>query len=259
MKRAWLAVLALSGILLAGCRADQVSPAAEPGQDGAGLPEIGTLSAESGCLEPTSPDVISQEVYEGLEEEWAAWNALTLEQKMVSSHSPGCCRRSFDSWAECEAFLGFAIPNPLEECPWLEQATYVGMPIGFRDAPRVELSWYGTQDGHVEWITADAGYRDGEIRVIVSATIYGDPAETKPADRGWSTELARKQYLENADSGPVQLTSDSSERYLANRASFARGPVLYRLDVIGETNAQAQVEDTVERVIDCFGQESVKQ
>ena len=257
MKRAWIAVLALSGILLAGC--SQACPAVEPGQDGAGLPEIAALTAESGCLEPVSPECISQAGYDELEDEWAAWNALTKEQQMVSSHMPGCCRHSFDSWAACEAFLGFAIPNPLEECPWLEQATYVGMPIGFRDAPRVELSWYGTQDGHVEWIAADAGYRDGELRVIVSAAIYGDPAETKPADSGWSTDLARQQYLENADNDPVQIMSDSNEQYFANRASLAQGPVLYRLDVIGELDAQAQVEDLMARVIEYFGQEMVEQ
>lgn len=260
MKKAWIAVLALSGILLAGCRADRVSPAAGPGQDGAGLPEIGTLSAGSGCLEPVSPECISQAVYDELEDEWAAWNALTKEQQMLSSHMPGCCRRSFDSWAECEAFLGFAIPNPLEECPWLEQATYVGTPIGFRDAPRVELSWYGTQAGHVEWIAADAGYRDGEIRVMVSAAVYGDPAETKPADSGWSVELERKQYLENMDSALLQTTSDSGEqRYYVNMAYQAQGPVLYSFNVVGEPGTQTRVEDTFERVIDYFGQESVKQ
>lgn len=256
MKKAWIAALALSGILLAGC--SQVCPAV-PGQDAAGAAEIGTLSAESGCLAPVSPELISEAVYEGLEEEWAAWSALTKEQQMVSSHMPGWCQRSFDSWAACEAFLGFAIPNPLEECPWLEQATYAGMPIGFRNAPRVELSWYGTQDGHVEWIAADAGYRDGELRVIVSAAIYGDPAETKPADSGWSVELDRQQYLENADSAPVQITADSGEQYFANRTSLAQGPVLYRIDVIGEADAQAQVEDLVAQAIEYFGQESVEQ
>ena len=257
MKKVWIAVLALSGLLLAGC--GQASPAAEPGQDGTNLPEITALSAGSGCLEPISPEIISQAIYEGLEEEWASWNALTRQQQMVSSHLPGCCRRSFDSWAECEAFLGFAIPNPLEECPWLEQATYVGMPIGFRDAPRVELSWRGREDGHVEGITANAGYRDGELRVIVSATIYGDSADGKPSDSGCLTDLARQQYLENADSDPVQITSDSNEQYFANRASLAQGPVLYRLDVIGEIDAQAQVEDLMARVIEYFGQEMVEQ
>lgn len=257
MKKAWIAVLVLSCILLTGC--SQACPAAEPGQDGAGVPEIAALSAENGCLEPISSEVISQAVYEGLEEEWAAWNALTKQQQMVSSHLPGWCTRSFDSWAECETFLGFAIPNPLEECPWLEQATYVGMPIGFRDAPRVELVWCGTEGGHVEWIGVTAGYRDGEIRVIVSATVYGDPADDKPSDSGWSTELVRKEYLENADSGPVQITSDSNEQYFANRASLAQGPVLYRLDVIGEIDAQAQVEDLMARVIEYFGQEPVEQ
>ena len=96
--------------------------------------------------------------------------------------------------AGCETFSGLFIPNPAEECTWLEQAAYVAMPIGFMDAPRIMASWYGTEDGHVEWISVQGGYRNGDIRVAIDAMLYGDPAGPKPPDSGWSTEIERQNY-----------------------------------------------------------------
>ena len=107
--------------------------------------------------------------------------------------------------AGCETFLGLFIPNPAEECTWLEQAAYVAMPIGFMDAPRIMASWYGTEDGHVEWISVQGGYRNGDIRVAIDAMLYGDPAGPKPPDSGWSTEIERLNYLDNADDAQLGL------------------------------------------------------
>ena len=113
--------------------------------------------------------------------------------------------------AGCETFLGLFIPNPAEECTWLEQAAYVAMPIGFMDAPRIMASWYGTEDGHVEWISVQGGYRNGDIRVAIDAMLYGDPAGPKPPDSGWSTEIERQNYLDNADD--AQLGQFSNKAY----------------------------------------------
>ena len=215
--------------------------------------------AEYNCLDPISPDVLSQNVYDDLRYEWDAWNSFSLEEKALSSHSPGFCQRSFDDWAEWEAFLGFSIPNPLEESAWLEQATYVAMPIGFRDAPRIEASWYGTEDGHVEWISVQGGYRSGDIRVTINAMLYGDPADTKPSDSRWSVELERKNYLAGLDDDPLQISSDRTDNYYSNTAYRAYGAILYCVRVTGDPDAQSQVERTLEQVLsdfsDSFSQE----
>lgn len=67
-----------------------------------------------------------------------SWNALSEEEKVISSHMPGWCKRGFEDWAACEDFLGFSVPNPLEDCDWLEKGTYAAMPLGFLDTPRVD-------------------------------------------------------------------------------------------------------------------------
>lgn len=209
----------------------------------------GQLEVENGCLEPIPPDSISQNVHDALQNEWASWNRMSQENQMFSSHSPGYCTRSFDSWEECEEYLGITISNPLEACSWLEKATYVAMPLGFRDAPRVKASWYGTEDGHVEWIHVETGYRDGEIRVMIAASLYGDPADTKPSDSGWSIELERQNYLSGMDNASLQITSENTENYYSNMAYQANGNVLYRLNIVGEPDEQTQVENTLEHVI----------
>ncbi len=252
MKKTWFILLVAGGLLLAGCQPRQASQPARGSAKLAEIAEIQMADAKSGCLGAISPDSISQGVYDALQGEWDSWNRLSREQQMLSSHYPGSCTRDFDSWAECEAFLGFSIPNPLEECDWLEKATYVGMPVGFRGAPRVQASWYGTGDGHVEWIHATAGYRSGEIQVIISASVYGDPAETKSPDSGWSVELERQGYLAGMDGAPLQISSDSGERYCSDTAYQAQGPVLYCFHVVGEPGAQDRVRDTLEQVVGAF-------
>lgn len=231
MKKIWTLLFVLTTILLTGCQSNQ------------------------NCLEPISSDSISQDVYNDLQHEWDSWNLLSQERKLLSSALPGYCQRSFDDWAECETFLGFFIPNPAEECTWLEQATYVAMPVGFMDAPRVEASWYGTEDGQVEWISVQGGYRNGDIRVIIDAMLYGDPADTKPSDSGWSTEIERQNYLENADNAKLQISSETTNKYFSNTAYQAYGNILYRFQVIGNPDAQSQVENTLDQVVAAFSEE----
>ena len=126
-----------------------------------------------------------------------------------------------------------SIPNPLEEAAWLAHGTYVGMPEGFQDAPNVRVNLYGTREGHVEWLSVESGYRDGEIRVTLDAMLYSDLAENKSPDSGWSVELERQSYLANVDDNPVLITDDSGEQYVSRTAYLAHGHVLYQVSVIG--------------------------
>ena len=159
MKGIRAAVLALGGaFLLAGC------------------------GGESGVLAPLPAEGFSQGVYDALEENWTAWEAVDELERMLSSTLPGHCTQEFDSWAQCADFLGPSIPDPAADCGWLEEATYAGMPLEASDAPRVEAEWYGTREGQVEWVSVQSGWRDGAVRVMVSAALYGTRAEDMPSD-----------------------------------------------------------------------------
>ena len=166
------------------------------------LSGLACISILTGCLgqseqverpepEPISAEMLAQDVYDALQEEWDSYDSLSPGQKMLSSHLPGAFYEDFSDWVACEEFLGMSIPNPLEEAAWLAHGTYVGMPEGFQDAPNVRVSLYGTREGHVEWLSVESGYLDGEIRVTLDAMLYSDPAENKSPDSEWSVELER--------------------------------------------------------------------
>ena len=119
------------------------------------------ISSLTGCLsqsgqaeklgpEPISAEMLAQDIYDALQEEWDSYDSLSTEQKMLSSHLPRAFYEDFSDWTACEEFLGMSVPNPLEETAWLDHGTYVGMPEGFQDAPNVRVSLYGTREGHVE-------------------------------------------------------------------------------------------------------------
>lgn len=198
---------------------------------------------------PIPQEALSQDLRDALEEEWTSWNALSEERQILSSHVPGWCQRGFEDWAACEDFLGFSVPNPLEDCDWLEKGTYVAMPLGFMDAPRVDLQWDGTEEGYVDCISAGAGYRSGETRVTVSALLYGDPAKVKHSDGNWTLDLEKQDVP--AD-GVLHVISENTKRYCSRKAYLIRGGVLYDVHVVGEPDGKTEVEEILERALEAF-------
>lgn len=205
-------------------------------------PEVG-VSDEAENFEENSnqsmisSDMVGQGIYDRLQEDWAAWDAKSEMEQMISSHMPGHCYASFNDWTECEEFLGFEVFNPLENSDY-EKATYVGMPEGYNDAPRFYVSFYGTKEGKAEHIYVDSGYRDGDIRITVNAQIFVDTPK------------------ENVDDAKPLITEDSGERYVATTAVLVRGPVTYSIRVIGNPNMQTQVKETLEKVLPYFKEDS---
>lgn len=230
---AWL----LCAALLAGCQADSE-------------PEMAAA-----VVDPIPQEPLSQDLREALEEEWASWNALSEERQILSSHVPGWCQRGFEDWAACEDFLGFSVPNPLEDCDWLEKGTYVAMPLGFMDAPRVDLQWNGTEEGYVDWINAGAGYRAGETRVMLSALLYGDPAKAKFSDRDWTLDLGKQKAPAEGETGVLHVISENTKRYCSRTAYLIRGGVLYDVHIVGDPDGKTEVEEILERALEAFSED----
>lgn len=176
-------------------------------------------------------DMLSQNVYDALQADWDEWNAKSEMEQMISSRMPGNIYWSFDTWAECEEFLGFKVFNPLEDSEF-EKGTYVGMPEGFNEASRFYVSVYGTKEGEVQRISIESGYRDGDIRITVRVGICPD----KPLEL----------------TGEQMITEDSGERYVATSKVVAIGPVSYNIRVVGEENRWKEVRETLSKVLPYF-------
>ena len=181
--------------------------------------------------------LLGQGVYDALEDEWAAFDRLSTERKMLSSHMPGNCHENFEDWAACEDFLGIDIPNPLEDMGSLEKGTYVGMPEGFQGAPHVRVDWYGTRDGDVERLSVQCGYMCNGFRVTLDARLC--------AGNGYAHGCG------GCGNAP-QITEDSGEQYCASSACLTRGGVQYNLRVVGGAGMQNEVRETLEELLSGF-------
>ena len=210
---------------LVGCAKGSISCPPEPA-NGA------EVSADNSAQNIISSDMLGQGFYDALAADWSAWNAKDEWQKVISSHLPGACYKQFDTWAECEEFLGFPVWNPLEDSKF-EKASYVGTPVD-REVPRFYVNFYGPNGEQVDWISVESGYRDGDIRITVNAKILVDT----PKDARDGRE-------------PV-ITEDSGESYVAREASVEQGAITYRIRVIGEKNAWDAVRATMEKVLPYF-------
>lgn len=231
MKRLLMMLLILSLTLgLMAC-------AVEPGEPGLKLVEEGGFS---------------EKLYRALEADWDAYNALSELDRMASSHLPGYCTREFGDWDEVEAFVGLEFPNPLEGIETLEKGNWAAAPRGYNGAERFHVSWYGTADGHVQWVQVDSGYRRGELRVGVNTTLYSDPAERKSPEKGWSVEHERLDYLEQDTDGAAVISTDSGEAYEAIQGMLARGHALYTVRVMGERGSTDEINALLQELLPYF-------
>lgn len=194
----------------------------------------------------------SEALYEALEAEWDAYSAMSELDRMASSHLPGHCTREFDDWASVEAFVGLELPNPLEELETLEKGNWAAAPLGFNGADRFYVTWYGTRDGHVQWVQIDSGYRRGELRVGVYMTLYSEPAESISPEKGWSVEHERLAYLEGHTDGATAYTADSGEAYEARQGMLDRGHALYTVRVMGELGTGDALKALLEELLPHF-------
>lgn len=234
MKRLLILIFLLLGTTGFSCCAKGVESCPEAES----TPKADEPAGEEASENMISSDLLSQEVYDVLRAEWDAWNAKSKEEKMFSSHMPGYCYAQFETWEECEAFLGFEVWNPLEDSEF-EKGSYVGMPVGYNEAPRFYVSFYGTEDYKIDRIHVESGYRDGDVRITVNADVRLDVQE-------------EGQLKEPA------ITEDSGEQYVATTALWMEGPITYSIRVIGEPIRQTQVRETLEKVLPYFSGNSDK-
>lgn len=194
----------------------------------------------------------SEELYQALEADWDAYNAMSELDRMASSHLPGHCTREFGDWAEVEAFVGLELPNPLEELETLEKGNWAAAPLGFNGADRFHVTWYGTRDGHVQWVQIDSGYRRGDLRVAMYTTLYSDPAESISPEKQWSVEHERLAYLEGHMDGATAYTADNGEEFEAIQGTLARGHALYIVRVMGKLGRTDEIDALLQELLPYF-------
>ena len=214
----------------------------------------------AGCSKPAEIDktsvpwvvpseLLGQPIKEALQKDWDWWNGLSTEQKLLSSRMGAASgSREFGSWSDCETFVGLTVPNPLENSDWLEKGTYVGMPIGFADAPRMEVHWHGSEEGHLCMVTLCAGYYTGDVRLQLWAKVYGDPAEA--GESRHIEDAMRSEYLEETGGTGVYIKGEVPGQQGCCEGMMAKGHVLYYVNVVGPDDQPEASRKVLDQVLE---------
>ena len=229
MKR-WIGLLLTLCLLLAGC--------GKPAQ---------IDKSQTPWVVPS--ELLGQSIKDALQKDWDWWNGLGKNQLYYSPIDAASGHQSFDSWTDCEEFVGLIVPNPLESCDFLEKGTYVGMPIGFADASRMEVSWHGDQEGHFCKVTLCAGYYSGDVRLQFWAKVYGDPVETVDGRRHMDDAM-RTDYLEHTGGTGAYIEEEGPGRYGCCSGTLAKGHVLYYVNVVGPGDKPEASRAMLDRVLE---------
>lgn len=221
----------------------------------------------------TVPDKeFSQEVHDTLKEQWDTWWAKDEMSRGLSSTLPGWSQRKFETWAEGTEFLGIDLANPLEEAEWLEQATTAGMPLDGEHGRKsgdehCMVTFHGNEKGQVESASLWAGYRSGEIQVILRVELKTEYSGDMAADGSQAIEtgavwaetvnmLSNSVVMPDGQSAALVISQPRRKNsYVSIDAYFIQDGLLYTLNVIGPDGgdeAVAAVREVLEQALDHF-------
>ena len=97
--------------------------------------------------------MISQNVYDLIDEEWKRYESMDEMHRLTSSRTPGFCYRYFDTWEELCDFVGIYPANPLENEEWktnIPEKGNIPLTYGFH--------CYGDHEGNINELSMEAYY-----------------------------------------------------------------------------------------------------
>lgn len=217
----------------------------------------------------TVPDAeFSQELHQILEENWADWWAKSELERMISSTLPGAPYREYEAWAEGTEFLGVQLANPLEEADWLEKAAYNGTLEGSQMVMHhCRASFRGNAEGQVVMARLTSGYRSGDIRIMLEASMRTEYAEETAGNGSQDIEtgavwpeavnMASNSFaMPDGQAAALVISQPRREdSYVSIDAYFIQDGLLYTLNVVGPDGgdeAVAAVRAVLEEALGCF-------
>lgn len=209
-----------------------------------------------------STEDFSPQVQEALDADWEKWESMDPEWQTLSSWMPGMLFRYFDTWEEAETFLGISLDNPLEDVDWLEKGNYSAIA---KDAPSLttedsrmhcEVTIYDNGGGEVDGGSVSAGYRVGEIRVILSPSLRVD--SDLDAHHALWNGLVRFQtdtyQMRDGQTAVIVGTKQPMGRdYISQDVHFVWDGLLYDLHLVAPVEQEEELQQVTWEVLDCFG------
>ena len=195
-------------------------------------------------------------------DEWNTYDALTQQQRMLSSHLWGTVSMETDTWAESENVTGITVSNPLESMEWINKTGYPGMESADPSMPvkHVKVNAYAMQemDRNLIKITIIAGYNMEDIRITLTATVMADsgPLTTGVASHGYAT-FEEAEAMTGSGLPVLIVTTDEANNTGYYHADFfdpvaywVKDHVFYTLRVFGDASDQEKIQDTLYRILE---------
>ena len=171
---------------------------------------------------------------------------------------PGSYRAEWDTWADCEDFLGIELANPLEGRKGLSFLA----PSGAEDEPHCDVSLYADEAGVPSWVTASALYQTEACKVQLSVEFVTEEGGRKPelhilydGEADFRTET---RPLGSGGQAQVMTAWPEGARYSQQEAYFARDGGIWTLRVWRyapaepEEERMAPVAETLEELLELF-------
>ena len=194
----------------------------------------------------------------------ALTEALEVIQRQYGTYQPwestlpGSYRAEWDTWADCEAFLGIALANPLEG---REGLSFLA-PSGAEDEPHCDVSLYADEAGVLSWVTASALYQTEACRIQLSVEFVTEEGGRKPelhilydGEAAFRTET---RPLGSGGQAQVMTAWPEGARYSQQEAYFARDGGIWTLRVWRyapaepEEERMAPVAEAMEELLELF-------
>lgn len=209
-----------------------------------------------------SAEDFSPQVQEAIDADWEKWENMDPELQTLSSWMPGMLFRYFDTWEEAEIFLGISLDNPLEDVDWLEEGNHFGFA---KDAPSLttedsrmhcEVTIYDDGGGRIDGGSVSAGYRAGEVQVVLSPSLRVD--SDLDAHHALWNGLARFQTdtyrMRDGQTAVIVGTKQPMGRdYISQDAHFVWDGLLYDLHLVAPVDREEELHQVTRDVLDCFG------
>ncbi len=198
---------------------------------------------------------------EKIEKEWNTFDSMTRTQLMVSSHLWGIVYLETDTWSECEQAIGVTIHNPLESIDWIDKTGYIGMESADPSTPvrhvKATAHSVSTTDRKPGNIRVEAGYRNDDIRITLTATVYASAGAFTIGSitHGYATY---DQSTLTTGSGVTALVVTTNETnntgyyngdYFAPVAYWVKDNVFYSLRVFADAEDQTEIQNTLARLL----------
>lgn len=218
------------------------------------------------ALPKTDFSSVGRELADKIAGDWAVYDGMTMEERIVSSHAPGFVALSFDNWDDCENAIGFTVEDPLESLDWLNKTGYFGAESSVPDMPArfIQVNAISSNtDRQVREILIESGYSTGNVHISLRSTLSADKGSFTNENEytigiAYNERNALGLNTVLTGSGIPVLTVNSDNAYneeaygstFSDRnAYWVQGNVFYALRVYGDRNYDDEILAAFERIL----------